>query len=106
MDPAGAERICRSQVPIDELFRQIPAGWSVMVFGGRRYGVTRTTVAGGRVQKLYAAELGGAAVVSANLYDGVRLQPCEMPAATVLAFVTGAIRTADRPSAVRTQPFR
>lgn len=77
-------------VTVGELFRRIPEGWSVMTFGGRRFGVARTTVAGGRAQKLYAEELGGTDIVSANLYDGVRLQPCEMPAARVLAFVTEA----------------
>lgn len=75
---------------VDDLFRRFPEGWTVRTYRGRRYGVTRTTTVGGRVQKLYAEELGGADVISANLYDGDRLQPCEMPAATVLAFLTGA----------------
>ncbi|WP_157970515.1 hypothetical protein [Nakamurella deserti] len=62
-----------------------------MTYRGRRYGVSRTWAAGGRVQKLYAEELGGTDVISANLYDGDRLQPCEMPAAKVLAFVADAV---------------
>jgi hypothetical protein len=44
------------------------------------------------VQKLWAEELGGRATVSANLYlagSGERFTPCEMPAAEVLAFLTG-----------------
>jgi hypothetical protein len=76
--------------PVDELFRRIPEGWSSMTFDGRRYGVTRTELADGRIQKLYAEELGGTDVVSANLYAGGRLRPCEMPAATVIAFVSRA----------------
>ena len=41
---------------------------------------------------MYAEELGGPAVVSANVYRtraGDVLKPCEMPAATVLAFLQG-----------------
>ncbi len=64
-----------------------------MTFGGRRYGVTRTVSAGGRIQKLYAEELGGTDVISANLYASTMLRPCEMPAAKVLAFVSGAVPT-------------
>ena len=76
---------------VDELFRRVPEGWSVMRFDDRRYGVTRTVSAGGRIQKLYAEELGGPDVVSANLYASTALRPCEMPAAKVLAFVSGAV---------------
>lgn len=61
-----------------------------MTFDGRRYGVTRSVLVGGRIQKLYAEQLGGTDVVSANLYAGDELRPCEMPAAKVLAFVAGA----------------
>ena len=41
---------------------------------------------------MYAEELGGPDVVSANVYrtrGGDVLKPCEMPAATVLAFLHG-----------------
>ena len=45
---------------------------------------------GGQVVAVYAEELGGLGVVSANAYrtpEGDLLRPCEMPAATVLAFL-------------------
>ncbi|WP_244963032.1 peptide methionine sulfoxide reductase [Nocardioides dongkuii] len=76
------------------LFDRLPEGWSEVDFAGRRYGVTRTVRLGGRVQSVYAEELGGTDVISANLYlpaDGEeRFRPCEMPAEKVLAFLAGA----------------
>lgn len=72
------------------LFTRPPKGWSEMTYLGRRYGVTRTVLANGRIQKLYAEELGGANVISANLYDGENLRPCEMPASKVVEFLAGA----------------
>jgi hypothetical protein len=66
-----------------------------MTYQGRRYGVTRTSTVRGRVQKLYAEELGGSDVISANLYDGDRLQPCEMPVEKVLAFISGVAPVVD-----------
>ena len=74
------------------LLDRLPLGWSEVEHDGRRYGVTRSTQVGGRSQKLYAEELGGTDVVSANLYaaeDGrAFFRPCEMPAEKVLAFLT------------------
>jgi len=61
-------------------------------YDGRRYGLTRTSRVGGRSISLLAQELGGTDVVSANVYRtlaGDLLRPCEMPAATVLAFLAG-----------------
>ncbi len=61
-----------------------------MVYDGRRYGLSRVTRAGGRSTSLFARELGGTDVVSANVYrtaTGDVLRPCEMPAAKVLAFL-------------------
>ena len=69
------------------LFGRIPQGWSRRQYDGRRYGVTRTVSADGRIEKIFAEELGGTDVVSANLYLGNRFRPCEMPAAKVLAFL-------------------
>lgn len=54
------------------------------------YGLTRTTHTGGRSVSIYAEELGGSDVVSANVWrlaGGLQLRPCEMPAATVEAFL-------------------
>ena len=78
---------------IAELLEAVPEGWSVATYAGRRYGVTKTPHAGGRSVSLYAEELGGPDVVSANLYltgSGEAFRPCEMPAAKVLAFLRGA----------------
>ena len=74
------------------LFDRLPVGWSVVVYEGRRYGVTRTVHGDGRSQSVYAEaarrerrgqrqplRLGG---------DGV-LRPCEMPAEKVLGFLRG-----------------
>ena len=68
----------------------LPTGYSVGVFRGRSYGLTRTLFAGGRSEKFYAEELGGADFVSLNVYHtgaGVRLKPCEMPVAKVTTFL-------------------
>jgi hypothetical protein len=74
------------------LFDRIPFGWSEVRYNGRRYGVTRSVAAEGRKLAVYAEELGGRDVVSANLYltaGGAQLKPCEMPAAKVVDFLTG-----------------
>ena len=71
------------------LFERVPTGWTEVSFEGRRYGVTRTLSAGGRAQSVFAEELGGRDVISANLYLAAepQLRPCEMPAAKVLRFL-------------------
>ena len=73
------------------LFAGIPVGWSVREYQGHRYGVTRTVSADGRIEKIFAEELGGTDVVSANLYLGDRFRPCEMPAEKVVSFLTGSV---------------
>ena len=78
-----------------ELVERLPVGWSEVTYAGRRWGVTRTVRLAGRQQSVYAEELGGTDVVSANLYvpeDGAeRFRPCEMPAEKVLAFLAGCV---------------
>jgi hypothetical protein len=72
------------------LFDRLPAGWSVVTYDDRRYGVTRTIGVGGRTESVYAEALDGSDVVSANRYrvpDQDLLRPCEMPAEKVLAFL-------------------
>lgn len=74
------------------LFERVPPGWSEVLFDGRRYGLTRTVRLGGRVQDVYAEELGGTDVISANLYrtvEGDHLRPCEMPEQKVISFLAG-----------------
>lgn len=77
------------------LLAQLPVGSSDVLYRGRRWSVTRTVQQGGRVEKVWAEELGGRGVVSANLYrtgDGDRFRPCEMPAEVVLDFLHGWTR--------------
>ena len=71
---------------------RVPEGWSRVSYDGRAYGLTKTTRAGGRSISVLAEELGGSDLVSANVYrtaEGDVLKPCEMPEATVLAFLEG-----------------
>ena len=73
-----------------ELFERVPVGWSEVVYEGRRYGLTRSVAAQGRAMAMYAEELGGRDVVSANLYltaGGPQLKACEMPTAKVVDFL-------------------
>ena len=77
---------------LDALVARVPEGWTAVSYGGRRYGLSRTTHTDGRSVSLYAEELGGSDVVSANVFrltGGAELRPCEMPAAKVLAFLAG-----------------
>lgn len=70
-----------------------PEGWSEVAYAGRRYGLTKTTRTRGRSLSVYAEQLGGTDVVSANVYRteaGDVLKPCEMPAEVVLDFLAGA----------------
>ena len=78
--------------PLAALLERVPEGWTPVVFEGRRYGLSRVDRAGGRSISVFAEELGGTDVVSANVYrtsTGELLKPCEMPAARVLAFLVG-----------------
>jgi hypothetical protein len=77
---------------LQRLFERVPEGWSVVTSAGRKYAATRTVRAGGGSMSLYAEELGGTDVVSANLYltsHGEEHRPCEMPAGDVIAFLEG-----------------
>ena len=83
---------------LGELVDALPEGWSEVTYAGRRYGLTKITRAGGRSSSVYAEQLGGTDVVSANVYrttSGDVLKPCEMPAATVLDFLRGAYVVSD-----------
>lgn len=88
----------------------LPEGYGEGLFEGRRYGVTVRRSADGRRQWLYGEELGGADRVSCNLYrlgpGRVRLKPCEMAEAKVVAFVLGyrPVRTGDGPSTAPCPP--
>jgi hypothetical protein len=73
----------------------VPEGWTQVIFDGRPYGLSRSTRAAGRSVSIYAEELSGVGVVSANIYrtsTGDVLKPCEMPALSVLDFLRGWTR--------------
>jgi hypothetical protein len=79
-------------VELTELVERVPEGWTPVDYDGRRWGLSRTTHVDGRSVSLFAEELGGTRVVSANVLraaTGDLLRPCEMPASTVLAFLRG-----------------
>jgi hypothetical protein len=70
----------------------IPEGYSEGQYHGRRYGLQKTSHAGGRSLKLFARDLGGTDFISLNLYHlaaGDALKPCEMPESKVRDFVLG-----------------
>ena len=76
----------------------LPEGWSEVTYAGRRYGLTKITHTGGRSSRVYAEQLGGTDVISANVYRtgaGDVLKPCEMPAVKVLDFLRAAYVVAD-----------
>ena len=75
---------------LDRLIARVPEGWSEVSFAGRRYGLTRRTHGEERIVTIYAEELGGIDVVSANIYrlpSGDQLKACEMPDEKVLDFL-------------------
>jgi hypothetical protein len=77
---------------VSELVSRLPEAYSEVRCRGGRWAVIRTRSQGGRIEKLWAEELGGRGVVSANLYLAASCEwfrPCEMPAAEVLDFLTG-----------------
>ena len=81
-----------SEDELRHLVERVPQGWTSAAYDGRRWGLSRRDRAGGQVVAVVAEELGGRGVVSANVYRtsrGELLKPCEMPAATVLAFLRG-----------------
>ena len=87
---------------LGDLVDALPEGWSEVTYAGRRYGLTKITHAGGRSSSVYAEQLGGSDVVSANVYRtgaGDVLKPCEMPAAKVLDFLRAAYVVTDSPHA-------
>jgi len=75
---------------LDDLLARVPAGWSEVSYHGRRYGLSRTDRVDGRSIAIYAEELGGTDVVSANIYRGAEadvLRSSEMPDSKVLDFL-------------------
>jgi peptide-methionine (S)-S-oxide reductase len=84
------------EASLAELVQSVPPGWTSVTYGGRRWGLTRTDRADGRMSSLYAEELGGNDSVSANVYlssTGPILKACEMPEEKVIAFLRGWSQT-------------
>jgi len=75
---------------LSALVERVPEGWTRATYNERTYGLVRTTRAGGRSITISARELGGADLISANVYRTVtadHLRACEMPTAKVFAFL-------------------
>lgn len=72
---------------------RFPVGYSTGFYKGRRYGVTVTRTGDRGRTSLLARELGGADLVSFNLYrtaaGRVHFKPCEMSAEKVTDFILG-----------------
>ncbi|MEM9317832.1 MAG: hypothetical protein AAGA70_02360 [Pseudomonadota bacterium] len=71
-------------------FAAIPFGTHRARFRDTDWLISKTTLAGGRAEKLLARELGGNGYVSLNLYHleaGPLLKPCEMPQSAAIEFV-------------------
>jgi hypothetical protein len=69
----------------------LPLGYSEGLYLGRRYGVTINRSDDGRRWWLFGRALGGADIVSFNLYRPtsarIALRPCEMSSEKVTSFV-------------------
>ena len=75
---------------LSALAERVPEGWTRVIYNGRTYGLARTTRVGGRSITIYAEDLGGTDLISANVYRTAaadHLRACEMPTAKVLAFL-------------------
>lgn len=71
-------------------FATLPMGTFRGMAHGKDWIVTRSTVSGGKGEKLVAEALDGSDYISLNLYhlgSGTLLKPCEMPEEKVRAFV-------------------
>ncbi len=70
--------------------KQLPIGYSEVMYRNKKYGVTRTDFNRGKSIKLYAEELGGNDFISLNYYitrTNGNLKPCEMPEQKVIHFL-------------------
>ncbi|MCH5598902.1 hypothetical protein [Niabella ginsengisoli] len=71
--------------------KNLPLGYSEVVYLDRKYGVTLSEYNKGKSLKLYAEELGGNDFISFNYYitnHSELLKPCEMPEQKVIHFLT------------------
>ena len=71
-------------------FERFPEGTFAARVGATRWVLTKNLYAGGASGKLVGHALDGSSAISFNLYrtgSGLRLRPCEMPVARVIALV-------------------
>lgn len=97
MTRSGSELSFEFPAEFEKALAELPEGYVSGVFQGRRWSATVRRSADGRRVWLYGEELGGADVVSFNLYvfsdASATLKPCEMQSSKVVDFVLGFERT-------------
>ena len=93
MTPSVPELSSEVLVKFEKALAQLPDGYRQGSFAGRPWGVTVRRSADGRRIWLFGEELGGADVVSFNIYvlsgASTTLKPCEMSSSKVVDFVLG-----------------
>ena len=75
---------------LTQMLERVPRGWTKVHYQGRAYGLSRVDLVDGRSVTIYAEELGGKDVISANVYRtrrGHNLHACEMPSQVVTDFL-------------------
>lgn len=73
-----------------EYIKQLPEGYSEVLYNQQKYGVSKSTFNQGNSYKIYAEELGGTNFISLNYYitkNKELLKPCEMPSEKVIHFL-------------------
>ncbi|RWY77385.1 hypothetical protein EHI44_33520 [Rhizobium leguminosarum] len=90
---AGGKTLPSIEATFKDALAKLPDGYVDGHFGNRPWGVTVKRSEDHKRIWLYGEELGGADIVSFNLYrlagSGPILKPCEMSAAMVIEFVLG-----------------
>jgi hypothetical protein len=74
-----------------DIINGIEEGYSVVIYQGRKYGLSKEIFNSGKSFKLYAEELGGKDFISLNYYltsQSEILKPCEMPEEKVIHFLS------------------
>lgn len=72
------------------LLDRIPTGYSIGLFNGKKYGITKTEHNDGRSVKVFAESLSDEDFISLNAYftrSVTVLKPCEMPEEKVIGFL-------------------
>ncbi len=75
---------------INNILRNLPLGYSEVLYEDIRYGLTTTAFNNGKSLKVFAEALGATDFISLNYYktkDSEYLKPCEMPEEKVIHFL-------------------